>query len=383
MKIIGLLGLTFESDNKGCMALAYTFENLLDECAKEDIEKIYVFSFDKYFVATDDFDCPIEIVYMSVKKPFTILKAKSLMQECDYIFDFSEGDSFSDIYGLKRFIKISLIKEIAVRTCDKYILCPQTYGPYKSWLSKIIAKDILRNAYYVCARDLTSSNLVSKLINKPVDTFTDIALGLNSKSIDMNLDEGIKHIGINVSALLWNGGYANNNQFDLKVNYQDYIKKLIVNIHNTGEYKIHLIPHVYNESDSGIENDYAICLILQKEFPYCIVPECYHLPSEIKRYISNMDFFIGARMHATIAAFSTRVVTVPFSYSRKFEGLFNSVNYLFTINARELETEDALRQTISYINRRDELASAQQNSLEIVNYKLEQFKMKLLQILSS
>ena len=35
-----------------------------------------------------------------------------------------------------------------------------------------------------------------------------------------------------------------------------------------------------------------------------------------------MDFFMGARMHSTIAAFSSEVPVFPMAYSRKFNGLF-------------------------------------------------------------
>ena len=35
-----------------------------------------------------------------------------------------------------------------------------------------------------------------------------------------------------------------------------------------------------------------------------------------------MNFFIGSRMHATIAAFSSNVPVFPLAYSRKFNGLF-------------------------------------------------------------
>ena len=43
---------------------------------------------------------------------------------------------------------------------------------------------------------------------------------------------------------------------------------------------------------------------------------------EAKSHISGMDFFIGSRMHACIAAYSSGVPVFPLGYSRKFTGLF-------------------------------------------------------------
>jgi polysaccharide pyruvyl transferase WcaK-like protein len=49
---------------------------------------------------------------------------------------------------------------------------------------------------------------------------------------------------------------------------------------------------------------------------------------DAKGYISGMDFFIGSRMHSTIAAYSSGVPVVPLAYSRKFIGLFkDSLGY--------------------------------------------------------
>ena len=69
-----------------------------------------------------------------------------------------------------------------------------------------------------------------------------------------------------------------------------------------------------------------------------------------KNYISKMDFFIGARMHATIGALSSGVPVIPFSYSRKFEGLFNSIDYPFVIEATKWDTRKCLERTYQLID---------------------------------
>jgi polysaccharide pyruvyl transferase WcaK-like protein len=62
-----------------------------------------------------------------------------------------------------------------------------------------------------------------------------------------------------------------------------------------------------------------------------------------------MDVFVGARMHATIAAFSSGVPTIPIAYSRKFEGLFGSLGYNHVIDITKLNTEQAFETIIREI----------------------------------
>jgi polysaccharide pyruvyl transferase WcaK-like protein len=47
--------------------------------------------------------------------------------------------------------------------------------------------------------------------------------------------------------------------------------------------------------------------------------------NETKYIIGLCDFFVGARMHACIAALSQGIPTVGIAYSRKFQGVFESI----------------------------------------------------------
>ena len=103
------------------------------------------------------------------------------------------------------------------------------------------------------------------------------------------------------------------------------------------------------------DNDKVACEKLKSLFPSLIVAPDFKTPVEAKSYISAMDFFIGARMHATIAAFTTGVPVVPFSYSQKFEGLYTSVGYNHVISAKKVTTEEAVKQTLELLNDRSVL----------------------------
>ena len=388
MKTIGLMGLTFSNDNKGCMALAFSFAEILEKHFDLHKTKVIIFSFDNYDKKYIELFFPVsQFSIISLKNISSLLCAMKDMAKCDIIFDFTEGDSFSDIYGIKRFIKISIEKSMAIANCKRYILCPQTYGPYKSKLSKVIAKRIIWKALLVLARDKTSAEYVETLTGRKTETFTDIAFSLKADKTIMSLVSSAKKkkIGINVSALLWNGGYNGKNQFGLKLDYRKYIYEIIRQCINEMQFEVHLIPHVYSSDllDSSVENDYYICEKIKKDFPDCIVPICYDRPDQIKGYISTMDCFIGSRMHATIAAFSMGIPTIPVSYSRKFEGLYEALGYPYVIHATTYDLNDAILKTVDFLHDINPLKVAQKKALDLIQTKLQAFELELSHIVSS
>ena len=110
MKTIGLFGLTFQSGNKGCSALAYSFLEILNKCVKEEMQ-IIVFSYlqNEKIVGYEE-KLNIEIRPFSLNGIKNIKNLNAQIKNCDIVFDFTEGDSFSDIYGIKRAVKVSLTK---------------------------------------------------------------------------------------------------------------------------------------------------------------------------------------------------------------------------------------------------------------------------------
>ena len=56
-----------------------------------------------------------------------------------------------------------------------------------------------------------------------------------------------------------------------------------------------------------------------------IVADVLYDQNEIKYIIGLCDFFLGARMHATIAALSQCIPAVGMAYSKKFAGVFETV----------------------------------------------------------
>lgn len=381
MKVV-LMGLEFFINNLGCEALSYSFVSELYEITKDKGEELEVSTIvfaDQKVPYIPGTDIPIRCIGIHYKSLKFWKEIKKEFKEADFVFDFTMGDSFADIYGKKRFILDALVKTGAIRSKTPYILGPQTYGPYKSALVRNWAKWILKKAARVYTRDEQSKKVAEQLSGREVLLTTDVAFALPYERKEIGTEGKIK-IGFNPSGLLWAGGYTQDNQFGLTMDYQEYCWKVCEELSRDSRYEVFLIPHVGTTStfDDATENDGAACKKIQDNYPEMKVLSEINTPMDVKGYIAAMDVFIGARMHATIGAFSSGVATIPVSYSRKFEGLYDSLGYDFLIHAREDSTDEAVKKTLEYVKGYEALKQAVGKSLEIVREKQEVFRKHLL-----
>ncbi len=358
---VGVMGLAFHSSNLGCAALSYSFMCMLDEIAEQ-----YGLQFDVRIIFQSDDKTPLKMSFRYIDYSFVRLGLKNkahkqqtnaAIRECAVVFDFTMGDSFTDIYGMERFIKRTIFKQMVLRQKTPLVLGSQTYGPYRHWLSRLWAADVIRKSSEVFARDEQSLALAAKLGKRKPKLTTDVAFFLPYERQEQEAQK--THIGMNVSGLLWNGGYTRSNQFGLTVDYRTYIRTLLEQYQQDDSCVVHLIPHVVyqNELDAP-DTDWHISTELAKQYPKVRMAPFFETPMQAKSYIAGMDVFVGARMHATIAAYSAGVPTIPFSYSRKFEGLFDSLSYPYVVSGTREETQAAIQKTQDYISGREQLLAA-------------------------
>lgn len=366
---IGLLGFDFSSPNKGCEALTFSFVNMLIEiCGKEECLELYNFSysefgeFKRYYPKIKYIKCRPHL-----KNPKHWLKILKEFNSLDCIFDITYGDGFSDIYGKMWNVNTNILKQIANMSKTPMILLPQTYGPYKSRFLKRWAVHIVKKSAMAFSRDKQSADEMANMGCKNVIPVTDIAFALPFYKDIFEIDEDAFHIGFNVSSLLWDGGH----DIKLKTDYREYCRRVIMRYTNEPGVKLHLIPHVIDKiNDASPENDSRVCKLLHKEFPETILAPDFDTPIQAKSYICNMDVFIGARMHSTIGSMSSGVPTIPFSYSKKFEGLFGNLEYPYVISATQIDTGEAVSLTEKYIQDRDALEANRKRSMSGVDKKL-------------
>ena len=286
-----------------------------------------------------------------------IVKGKSTLGEemsgCQLIFDIGAGDSFSDIYGQKRFFLHVITKWMALGKCP-LILSPQTIGPYARRSARFLATRLMKKCWKVFARDDISRDYLAKLgVASNAEVAIDVAFALPYQRKEFPSDK-IK-VGVNVSGLLFNGGYSKNNMFGLAFDYRQFSEHLLEKLTADDQYQVYLVPHVVCDS-YPVDDDFRACHSLNERFPNTILAPVFKDPVEAKSYIAGMDFFTGARMHACIAAFSAEVPVVPVSYSRKFNGLFKSMGYEFLADPTVQNEAEVLGRILDGISRRAKLA---------------------------
>jgi polysaccharide pyruvyl transferase WcaK-like protein len=250
----------------------------------------------------------------------------------DMVIDIGAGDSFADIYGTGRLYRMFLLKFLAHLAGTPLVVAPQTVGPFTRPLSKLAARITLWLSAVVSTRDAMSTAALRDLgLNRPVIEASDVALRLPFDP-PAPRDGGAVRVGINVSGLLMGGGYTGKNEFGISLDYPALMRDLIRHFQGLGA-QVHLVPHVIvPEGKLMKEDDARASATLAAEFPGVVLAPAFVTPSEAKTYIAGMDFFMGARMHACIAAFSSGVPVIPMAYSRKFAGLFGSIGYDRTVD---------------------------------------------------
>ena len=329
------IALTFHStrnDNLGVGALTVSEIAILRELARErglDLRIIVLDSRDPRapYVSGDDIDMR-EV--RELRQPGTIYR---VFREADMVVDIGGGDSFSDIYGGRRLFRLLLLKFLALTARRPLVLAPQTVGPFSSGLWRRLSALAIRGATIMATRDAMSTDCLREMgLTREVIEASDVALKLPYDAPAGRPADGPVRVGINVSGLLMNGGYSGANMFGLQMDYAGLIRSLVQRFLREDGVELHLVPHVISHQRGAIEDDYQASLDLAAGFPGVIVAPDFASPSEAKSYIAGLDFFMGARMHACIAAFSTGVPVVPMAYSRKFAGLFGSLGYDRTVD---------------------------------------------------
>lgn len=373
---IGLLGFAIDDANKGCEALTYSFLSMLEEIIPGNNKYFFYFA-GSNLVKIKDYFSTLDIYAPRVRIKDIRLSALREFVSCDVLFDITSGDGFSDIYFASQVRNTMNVKAFAEMLNKKLVLLPQTYGPFSDAEIKKRAMKIIKKASRVYSRDMLSTKYVQENINKEIIETTDLAFALPYRKADIKSKNEKICIGLNISGLLWRGGFEKENQFGLKFAYKDYIERLINQICNNPRYELHIIPHVIESETDNIDGDVAICKMVSQTHSGVIFSGGFENPIQAKNYISAMDIFIGARMHSTIAAFSSYVATIPFSYSRKFEGLYSSLGYEYVIKSREWDLETALKTTQSWVEDYHALQKCSSSIMTKVNASIENFKIDL------
>ncbi len=323
-------------------------------------------------------------------------RTAGVLARARFFMDITAGDSFSDIYGMKRLFYLCCTKRLCQLTGGTFVMLPQTYGPFKSQVARYWARHILKRAEQIYSRDKDGVKVVRSLLSsdKEVRLCPDVAFTLGARpgesgqiaSIEEHKKSGKVLVGLNISGLLFNEGYTGQNEFQLKVVYPDFVRTLIHRILDWEDTVLLLVPHVLPLTP-GVEDDLAVCEMLYKCLPTEAQDRCLVIreplsrrgdPTAVKWIIGQCDFFLGSRMHATIAAISQCVPTVGLAYSKKFLGVYETVNLTdFAIDLCQTSEAEVLEMVDIAYAKRDEIRHDLQNAIPCVKRKISEMFEKL------
>lgn len=213
-------------------------------------------------------------------------------------------------------------------------------------MTDVIAKDLARYNLIV-AREHISYEVLKK-VNPNTVLLPDPAFQLDQ--VELPLPAGFKEghtIGINVSPLAADCGSGSM----VMDNYRELVYWLIA---NTQE-QILLIPHVVKPGN----DDRTMLRVLYDEFrdSQRVILLDDHNCMELKGYISRCRFFIGARTHATIAAYSTCIPTLAIGYSVKAKGiakeLFGTDEH-YVLPVQQFKTKGDLKEAFCWLMRHEQ-----------------------------
>ena len=285
--------------------------------------------------------------------------SRRALRDADVVIDISGGDSFTDLYGMRRLRAMCAVKELVLDLGVPLVLGPQTYGPFRNAESQDRARAILQRAAQVWARDVDSRARAEELVGDghgfECRQGVDLAFALPPSGaasiggIDVRSEGTVA--GLNVSGLLWNGGEERARSLGLEVDYRDLVVILAERILSDGVTSLLLVPHVLATPGNEESDQQAADGLLQALHPESrqrvAVARPPYTASQAKALIGRCAWFAGSRMHATIGALSMGVPTVGLAYSLKFRGVFESAGVAAaSIDLREHPTETVVQRSL-------------------------------------
>lgn len=213
-----------------------------------------------------------------------------------------------------------------------------------------VVADLKRYDLITPRESITYNALVERGVNKNTHLLPEPAFQLDS--VELPLPDGFienNTVGLNISPLIMKLEKTDN---ITSKNYSNLIEHII----NTTDMQIALIPHVTWDGDNDMEPLTALYKQFKETGRVILFGDEYNC-MELKGFISRCRMFVGARTHATVAAYSTCVPTLVVGYSVKARGIARDIfgsEKNMVIPVQSLEYESDLVNAFKYIQENEE-----------------------------
>ncbi|OQW39239.1 MAG: hypothetical protein A4S08_07940 [Proteobacteria bacterium SG_bin4] len=290
------------------------------------------------------------------------------------------GDVISLEYGIPALLKFLGQAESYMIGGRPVILWAASVGPFNSQpdVEKYVVKKLAAFSG-ISVRETSSYTYLKQLGFDNVKLVADPAFVMMPDPWDasfvMPKDIGEGILGFNISPLIKNFRGNKSHVLEMEKAVVEFLQDVI----KRTNLSIVLIPHVDSIDGSDWNSDYCYMLQLMKQIDLSedvIAARVSLAPRNMnavqtKFLISQCRFFIGARTHATIAAWSTQVPTVSISYSVKALGLntdlFGDLSYV-------LETPRISRNTLW--ESLEKLRADEKNIRNLLQHRIPQWQQR-------
>lgn len=246
------------------------------------------------------------------------------MEDADVVV-MTGGDTISLDYDLPSLYDHAGYIDNARRLGKKTVLWAASVGPFSRMPHvEALMRKHLANYDQITVRESATFSYLRGLGLDQVVQVTDPAFTLQPEAFETapllpEAPNGV--VGLNVSPLIrkFRDTEASREALDAEV------ARFITHVHQRLGYGVLLVPHV-GPLDGGTRNsDHAYMAGLVERFhlqddKVVLAPSNLNA-SQLKYLLSKLRYFIGARTHATIGAFSSSVPTLSIAYSVKAKGI--------------------------------------------------------------
>jgi len=254
--------------------------------------------------------------------PFPISEAfKAMLQRVDVVLSVG-GDTYSLDYRLPSLLMGT--DRLAMNQSTPVVLWGASVGPFEKVPAfvPVIRKHLADMSLIAVRESVSDAYLKEKLALNNIIRMADPAFTLIPEPVSSvafwPVDKGNGVLGLNISPVIERYRHSD---YDLRTEIVEFIRVAVKDY----DMAVLLVPHVVplNGDSKNNDADYMRPVLdsLSDLGSRVRMMDSALNAAQIKQVISQCRFFIGARTHATIAAFSSIVPTVSIAYSVKAKGI--------------------------------------------------------------
>jgi colanic acid/amylovoran biosynthesis protein len=278
-------------------------------------------------------------------------------ERTDLVVDLS-GDSISrDYSGIANLtVMLPLLTARALRR--PYYLCAQSIGPFGRGRLDDLVLDVLRTATLITTREARTQRLLAEHgIAANVRRTEDLAFLLapadparrDTLLAAERIDPSWPWVGMSISSIVAAYAFADLPPKQRQGAYVAAMAQFADYVVDRYGLNVLFVPHVVIPGISDDRDVTSRVLSAMQRADHGRIVGGDYTGAELKAFIGTCRYFVGSRMHATIAALSQEIPTVTLAYNHKTLGINGEVlgQGDFLIDLRAIRSDELLARCVA------------------------------------